>query len=105
MEPLRSLDELRHRQRLRLLRKAQQRTRPTVRMQLLRVALAVLFLGAVLWTHTHIGEAGVVVLALLVLLGLSHPLWLLLPPGTKRSSPFAPGGRARDGQPDPTPRH
>jgi hypothetical protein len=94
-----SIDELRHRQRLRLLRKARHRAVPGPRARLIRAALAVLFLGAVFWTHRHFGETGVVLLALLVLLGLSHPLWLLLPPGNGRRRAAPDRGKASN---DPT---
>jgi len=81
---LEDIERLHRNHLLRLFRKTQRRTQPRHGMRFLRVALSVLFMAGLLWAHSRFGEIGVVVLSLLVLLGFSHPLWLLFPRGPKR---------------------
>jgi hypothetical protein len=86
-ERFEGIERLRRNHMLRLLRKTQRRIRPSPGERLLRIALSILFMGGLLWAHARFGEIGVVVLALLVLLGLSHPLWLLVPRRPRYRSP------------------
>jgi len=94
-ERFEGIERLRRNYMLRLLRKTQRRVRPSPGERLLRIALSILFMGGLLLVHARFGEIGVVVLALLVLLGLSHPLWLLAPrwPGHRSPSPVRQTGR------------
>jgi len=91
-ERFEGIERLRRNHMLRLLRKTQRRIRPSPGGRLLRIALSILFMGGLLWTHARFGEIGVVVLALLVLLGLSHPLWLLVPRQQPRYRSPTPAG-------------
>jgi hypothetical protein len=103
---LEGIERLRRNHLLRLLRKTQRRVRPGPGERLLRIALSVLFLGGLLWVHTRFGEIGVVILTLLVLLVLSHPLWLLLPrrPRGQPASPIV-NGRPSSARGAPSTRH
>jgi hypothetical protein len=103
---LEGIERLRRNHMLRLLRKTQRRVRPSPGGRLLRISLSVLFMGGLLWVHSRFGEIGVVVLALLVLLGLSHPLWLLLPRWPRgQSAPPIANGKPSSTAGEPSTRH
>lgn len=77
-QPRESIEKARANFMMRSLNRVQREVRPSQAGMLVRAGLSVLLLGGFVAVYSRFGAVGVVILALLVLLGLSHPLWLLL---------------------------